>query len=108
VKAFAEEKTGMMLSSGKEELSVGRQDPVWLSADGHERMRMTGVEGRSGPQNSGEDRRGSEVKGSSSDKSSSLRKEKVREAIRKKQDGRYDSEEVYRRIAEKLIDHFGI
>lgn len=98
----------MMLSSGKEELSVKKQDAAWQPEDGPERMRMTGVEGQSGSQESGEDRRGSEVKGNGSDKSSPLRKEKVREAIRKKQDGHYDSEEVYRRIAEKLIDHFGI
>ncbi len=98
----------MMLSGGKEELPARKQDTAWQPDDGRERMRTTGAEGRSGPQESREDRRGSEVKGSSSDKSSPLRKEKVREAIRKKRDGRYDSEEVYRRIAEKLMDHFGI
>jgi anti-sigma28 factor (negative regulator of flagellin synthesis) len=37
-----------------------------------------------------------------------IRKEKVKQAIRKKQNGEYDSEEVYRKIADKLIDLFGI
>jgi len=37
-----------------------------------------------------------------------IRKEKVREAKKKKQNGDYDSQEVYRKIADRLIDLFGI
>lgn len=43
-----------------------------------------------------------------SDKSPPVRKEKVEEARKKRQNGDYDSREVYRKIAERLIDHFGI
>jgi hypothetical protein len=37
-----------------------------------------------------------------------IRKEKVKKAIRKKQNGEYDNEEVYKKIADRLIDLFGI
>ena len=37
-----------------------------------------------------------------------VRREKVKEAKRKKKNGEYDSEEVYRKIADRLIDLFGI
>jgi anti-sigma28 factor (negative regulator of flagellin synthesis) len=37
-----------------------------------------------------------------------VREEKVEEAKRKKQNGEYDSEEVYGKIADRLIDLFGI
>ena len=40
--------------------------------------------------------------------SSPIRKEKVKEAKKKKQNGDYNSEEVYKKIADRLIDLFGI
>ncbi len=43
-----------------------------------------------------------------SDTSPPVRKKKVEEAKKKKQNGDYDSREVYRKIAERLIDSFGI
>jgi len=43
-----------------------------------------------------------------SDNSPLIRKEKVKEAKRKKQKGDYDSQEVYKKIADKLMDLFGI
>jgi anti-sigma28 factor (negative regulator of flagellin synthesis) len=47
-------------------------------------------------------------KANHSDDSTPIRKKKVEEAKRKKQKGEYDSEEVYRKIADRLIDLFGI
>jgi anti-sigma28 factor (negative regulator of flagellin synthesis) len=43
-----------------------------------------------------------------SDDSTPTRRKKVEEAKRKKQNGEYDSEEVYKKIADRLIDLFGI
>ena len=43
-----------------------------------------------------------------SDKSSPVRQNKVEEAKRKRKNGDYDSQEVYRKIAERLMDDFGI
>ena len=43
-----------------------------------------------------------------SDKSSPVRRNKVEEAKKKRKNGDYDSREVYRKIAERLIDDFGI
>lgn len=40
--------------------------------------------------------------------STPLRKEKVKEAKKKKQRGDYNSEEVYKKIADKLMDLFGV
>lgn len=40
--------------------------------------------------------------------SAPIRRQKVEEAKRKKQNGDYDSQEVYRKIADRLIDLFGI
>jgi len=40
--------------------------------------------------------------------SSPIRKEKVKEAKKKKQNGDYNSEEVYNKIADRLMDSFGI
>ncbi len=40
--------------------------------------------------------------------STTIRKEKVKEAERKKQNGEYYTEEVYRKIADRLMDLFGI
>lgn len=36
------------------------------------------------------------------------RKQKVEEAKRKIQNGEYDTQEVYRKIAERLMEHFGL
>lgn len=43
-----------------------------------------------------------------SDDSTPIRRKKVEEAKRKKQNGEYDSEEVYKKIADRLMDLFGI
>jgi hypothetical protein len=43
-----------------------------------------------------------------SDKLPPLRRDKVEEARKKKQNGDYENQEVYRKIAERLIDSFGI
>ncbi|NIM99955.1 MAG: hypothetical protein GTO24_18340 [candidate division Zixibacteria bacterium] len=40
--------------------------------------------------------------------STSIRKEKVKEAERKKQNREYYTEEVYKKIADRLMDLFGI
>ncbi len=40
--------------------------------------------------------------------SPAIRKEKVEEAKKKKQNGDYDSREVYKKIADRLMDLFGI
>ncbi len=40
--------------------------------------------------------------------SSPIRQEKVKEAKKKKQNGDYNSEEVYKKIADRLMDLFGI
>jgi anti-sigma28 factor (negative regulator of flagellin synthesis) len=50
----------------------------------------------------------SNVKAKSSEKSPPVRKQKVEEARRKMLNGEYDTEEVYRKIAEKLIEYFGL
>lgn len=40
--------------------------------------------------------------------SAPIRKEKVKQAKKKKQNGDYDSQEVYKKIADRLMDLFGI
>jgi len=50
----------------------------------------------------------SNPKATSPEKSPMSRKQKVEKARRKMMNGEYDTEEVYRKIAEKLIDYFGI
>ena len=40
--------------------------------------------------------------------STPVRERKIRQAIRKKQRGDYNNEEVYQKIADKLMDLFGI
>jgi hypothetical protein len=48
------------------------------------------------------------LKGKPSDKLPPVRKDKVDKARKRKSNGDYDSQEVYRKIAERLIDSFGI
>jgi anti-sigma28 factor (negative regulator of flagellin synthesis) len=50
----------------------------------------------------------SNLKAKSSEKSPPVRKQKVEEARRKMLNGEYDTEEIYRKIAERLIDYFGL
>jgi len=50
----------------------------------------------------------SDLDGKSSDKLPPVRKDRVEEARKKKQNGDYDNQEVYRKIAERLMDSFGI
>ena len=47
-------------------------------------------------------------KNDSSDTSTPIRRDRVEEAKRKKLNGDYDSQEVYQKIADRLIDLFGI
>ncbi len=42
------------------------------------------------------------------DNSSSIRREKVEDARKRQQNGDYDNQEVYQKIAERLMDLFGI
>ncbi len=49
-----------------------------------------------------------ERKAGSSIGSPSIRKKKIKEAKRKRRKGHYDSPEVYKKIADRLIDLFGI
>ena len=49
-----------------------------------------------------------DLKGKPSDKMPPVRKDKVEKARKKKSNGDYDSQEVYRKIAERLMDSFGI
>jgi len=44
----------------------------------------------------------------SSDTSAPIRRERVEEARRKKLNGDYDSQEIYQKIADRLMDLFGI
>ena len=37
-----------------------------------------------------------------------IRQEKIKEAKKKKQRGEYNSEEVYKKIADRLMDLFGV
>ena len=60
------------------------------------------------PQGHGADNRNSDRKAGLSDDSALIRKEKVKEAKRKKEKGDYDSREVYKKIADRLMDLFGI
>jgi anti-sigma28 factor (negative regulator of flagellin synthesis) len=53
-------------------------------------------------------KRTTNLKAKSSEKSPPIRKQKVEEAKRKMLNGEYDTQEVYRKIAEKLIDYFGL
>ncbi len=48
------------------------------------------------------------MKGKPSDKMPPVRKDKVEKAKKRKSNGDYDSQEVYRKIAERLMDSFGI
>jgi hypothetical protein len=49
-----------------------------------------------------------DLRGKPSDKTPPVRKDKVEKARKKKSNGDYDSQEVYRKIAERLMDSFGI
>ena len=49
-----------------------------------------------------------DLKGKPSDKMPPVRKDKVEKAKKRKSNGDYDSQEVYRKIAERLMDSFGI
>jgi hypothetical protein len=44
----------------------------------------------------------------SPERSTPVRRERVEEATKKKQNGDYDSQEVYQKIADRLMDMFGI
>jgi hypothetical protein len=48
------------------------------------------------------------LKGKPPEKTPPVRKDKVERAKKRKSNGDYDSQEVYRKIAERLIDSFGI
>ncbi len=79
-----------------------------LSSSEETRKKTNSVLRISRTQGQGADNRNLNRKAGLSDDSPPIRKKKVKEAKRKKQNGDYDSQEVYKKIADKLMDLFRI
>jgi hypothetical protein len=64
----------------------------------------------SGPERASRSKRNGppHLEGKPSEKMPPVRKDKVEKAKKRKSNGDYDNQEVYRKIAERLIDSFGI
>ena len=98
----------MTICGGKEGFEEKENNLFYSSSDRRSTKRVA--------DRSGESRRSGRPKGhrardeafNMSDKSSPVRRNKVEEAKRKRKNGDYDNREVYRKIAERLMDDFGI
>lgn len=101
----------MLASSGKEEFEDKKKNSV-ISAFGKKPgKKVTPILSPSECQDQKEDKHTSDritKKAGLSGNSPPIRKEKVKEAKKKKQKGDYDSPEVYKKIADRLLDLFGV
>ncbi|MCK4403935.1 MAG: hypothetical protein KAW02_02480 [candidate division Zixibacteria bacterium] len=101
----------MSRPNGKEEFEDKKKSPAISSLEKKNGGKITPILPQSGcpdreADNRSADRIPPEV--DLTDNSSPIRKKKVQEAKKKKQNGDYDSQEVYKKIADKLMDLFGI
>ncbi|KPL01225.1 MAG: hypothetical protein AMJ91_00810 [candidate division Zixibacteria bacterium SM23_73_3] len=101
----------MLSSSEKEEFEEKRESIFRLSSNKKTGKKISHILPRSKRQNQNTDKHTSDgitEKAGLSDDSSPIRKEKVKEAKTKKENGDYDSQEIYQKIADRLMDLFGI
>lgn len=100
----------MLASSGQGEPEGAQKDPFFCSA-GMKKSKGRGSSPSPGRKNEEPDSRVFHKRGrkiDSSDVSTPSRRERVEEAKGKKLNGDYDSQEVYQKIADRLMDLFGI
>lgn len=98
----------MTVCGGKEGFEEKENSLFYSSSDRRPTKRMTGGSGESRCLGRPKSDHASDEGFDMSDKSSPVRRNKVEEAKRKRKNGDYDSREVYRKIAERLMDDFGI
>jgi len=95
--------------SGQAEPEKAQKNPFFCWAGGN-RNRMTNSPTPDGMNTKGDSRAfhkgGRKI--DSSDASTPIRRDRVEEAKRKKLNGDYDSQEVYQKIADRLMDIFGV
>lgn len=96
----------MTICGGKEEFQETRKAPFCPTPGRGPTSRASGVSGKSMRGKEGRQGRASDRTAGTSEGSSPVRRSKIEEAKRKKQNGEYDNQEVYRKIAERLIDLF--
>lgn len=96
--------------SGQGEPDGAKKNPFFCSAGGNRNRRMTNSPNPDGMNAKGDSRafHKRERKIDSSDTPTSIRRDRVEEAKRKRLNGDYDSQEVYQKIADRLMDLFGI
>lgn len=100
----------MLSCSGQGESKGKKRYPSFRSERKKEGRRTRGVQGPIG-RNEGIDSSAMDGVAKEPDSggiSTPIRKEKVEEAKKRKLNGDYDSQEVYRKIADRLMDLFGI
>ena len=98
----------MLSSSGKEKFEEKKNSPVISSFGKETGKKISRILPQSECQDKRADGQTSDKKADLSDNSPPIRKEKVKEAKRKKQKGDYDNQEIYKKIADKLMDLFGV
>ncbi len=101
----------MLSSSGKEEFDEKKENPFILPSRKKTGKKTTPILPQSECQEKIAENRTSDwitKKADLSDNSPPIRKEKVKEAKKKKQKGDYNSQEVYKKIADRLMDLFGV
>ena len=101
----------MLSSSGKDKLEGKKENPFVWSSGKKTRKKIISVLPQSESQDQKAENRTSDRRAKQGElchNSSSLRKEKVKEAKKKKEKGDYDTKEVYKKIADKLMDLFGV
>jgi hypothetical protein len=100
----------MVACSGQGEPERTKKDPFFCWA-GMERSKERGSSPNPGRKSEDASSRVFHKRGrkiDSSDISAPIRRDRVEEAKRKKLNGDYDSQEVYQKIADRLMDLFGI
>ncbi len=105
---FQETRHMSLLGERPEIRRAGGEVSFWASAQGKTGDGTNPLSGGCSAGGRARDRDSSGTKDGLSDKSGPVRKEKVEEARRKRQNGDYDTREVYRKIAERLMDYFRI
>jgi hypothetical protein len=98
-------------SSEKEKFEEKKENPFILSSGKKPQKKIGRILPQSECQDQKEDKHISDRitrKVDLSDNSPPIRKKKVKEAKKKKRKGDYDSQEVYKKIADRLMDLFGV
>jgi hypothetical protein len=94
----------MTICGGKEEFQETRKAPFCPTPGRGSTSRASGASGESMRRKLEEQGRASDRTAGTPEGSSPVRRSKIEEAKRKKQNGEYDSQEVYRKIAERLVE----